>query len=124
MFHPAYPDSRWNFVDKGSGMVLYRIGCTRIQRHVLIRGDACPDDPDFQVYFEQRNKRSSHIEDYPKAAQRIIRLQKSNCLHCGQSLFNGEEVHIHHKTQRSQGGSNHDSNLMALHMVCHLQLHR
>jgi RNA-directed DNA polymerase len=124
MFHPAYSGSRWNFVDKGSGMVLYRIGCTRIQRHVLIRGDACPDDPDFQVYFEQRNKRSSHIEDYPKAAQRIIRLQKSNCLHCGQSLFNGEDVHIHHKTQRSQGGSNHASNLMALHMVCHLQLHR
>jgi RNA-directed DNA polymerase len=124
MFHPAYPESRWNFVDKGSGMVLYRIGCTRIQRHVLIRGNACPDDPDFQAYFEQRNKRSSQIEDYPKAAQRIIRLQHSKCLHCGQSLFNGEEVHIHHKTQRSQGGSNHASNLMALHMVCHLQLHR
>ena len=123
MEHPAYPGSHWSFVDQGSGMVLYRIEFTRIQRHVLIRGDACPDDPSYQGYFEQRNRRSSKIEDYSKAAQRIIRLQHSRCLHCGQSLFNGEEVHIHHKTQRSQGGSNHASNLIALHMVCHLQLH-
>ncbi|NJN29873.1 MAG: group II intron reverse transcriptase/maturase [Synechococcales cyanobacterium RM1_1_8] len=124
MEHPAYPGSRWNFVDKGSGMVLYRIGCTRIQRHVLIRGNACPDDPEYQAYFEQRNRRSGQVETYPKAAQRIIRLQGARCSHCGQSLFNGEEVHIHHKTLRSQGGTNHASNLMALHMVCHLQLHR
>jgi RNA-directed DNA polymerase len=124
MEHPAYPGSRWSFVDKGSGMVLYRIGCTRIQRHLLIRGDACPDDPACQAYFEQRNRRSGQIETYPKAAQRIIRLQSARCPHCGQSLFNGEEVHIHHKTLRSQGGTNHSSNLMALHMVCHLQLHR
>ncbi|WP_363079242.1 HNH endonuclease [Leptolyngbya sp. 'hensonii'] len=25
---------------------------------------------------------------------------------------------------RRQGGTNHASNLMAVHMVCHLQLHR
>ncbi|OLP15757.1 hypothetical protein BST81_24355, partial [Leptolyngbya sp. 'hensonii'] len=38
--------------------------------------------------------------------------------------FNQEEVHIHHQVPRRQGGTNHASNLMAVHMVCHLQLHR
>ncbi|OLP19806.1 hypothetical protein BST81_03490, partial [Leptolyngbya sp. 'hensonii'] len=29
-----------------------------------------------------------------------------------------------HQVPRRQGGTNHASNLMAVHMVCHLQLHR
>ncbi|MEM9008519.1 MAG: group II intron reverse transcriptase/maturase [Cyanobacteria bacterium P01_F01_bin.86] len=122
--HPAYPGSQWSFVDKDTGMVLYRIGCTRIQRHVLIRGDASPDNPDCKDYFEQRNRQSKHVEDYPKAAQRIIRKQQAKCLHCGQSLFNGEAIHIHHKVPRCQGGTNYSSNLMAVHFICHQQLHR
>jgi len=105
-------------------MVLYRMGCTRIQRHVLIQGKACLDDPDYRDYFEQRRRQSQQIENFPKAAQRVIRRQQAQCPHCGQSLFNGEEVHIHHKIPRTEGGSNLVSNLVALHMVCHLQLHR
>ncbi|MEO1149225.1 MAG: HNH endonuclease signature motif containing protein [Cyanobacteria bacterium J06638_22] len=105
-------------------MVLYRIGYTRIQRHVLIQGDASPDNPDLKDYFEQRNRRSTQIGEYPKAAQRVILQQQANCPNCGQSLFNGEAIHIHHKIPRSQGGTNHASNLMAVHLVCHHQLHR
>ncbi|NEZ54173.1 hypothetical protein DXZ20_00315 [Leptolyngbyaceae cyanobacterium CCMR0081] len=122
--HPAYPGSQWSFVDKDTGMVLYRIGYTRIQRHVLIQGDASPDNPDLKDYFEQRNRRSTQIGEYPKAAQRVILQQQANCPNCGQSLFNGEAIHIHHKIPRSQGGTNHASNLMAVHLVCHHQLHR
>lgn len=122
--HPAYPGSQWSFVDKDTGMVLYRIGYTRIQRHVLIQGEASPDNPDFKDYFEQRNQRSKHVENYPKAAQRVIRKQQAKCPNCGQSLFNGESIHIHHKTPRCQGGTNHSSNLVAVHLVCHSQLHR
>jgi RNA-directed DNA polymerase len=123
--HPAYPDgSPWWFVDKDTGMVMHRIGYTRIQRHTLIQDHACPDDPVYQAYFERRNRRSSQIGDYAKAAQQIILYQKAKCPNCGQSIFNGEEVHIHHKVPRSQGGTNQVSNLVAVHMVCHLQLHR
>nr|WP_277878995.1 HNH endonuclease signature motif containing protein [Leptolyngbya sp. FACHB-711] len=105
-------------------MVLYRIGYTRIQRHILIQGDASPDNPDFRNYFEQRAKRSEQSGDYPKAVQRVIQHQQARCPNCGQSLFNGEEIQIHHKVPRQQGGTNHTSNLMAVHLVCHLQLHR
>ncbi len=122
--HPAYPGSQWSFVDKDTGMVLYRIGYTRIQRHILIQGDASPDNPDFRNYFEQRAKRSEQSGDYPKAVQRVIQHQQARCPNCGQSLFNGEEIQIHHKVPRQQGGTNHTSNLMAVHLVCHLQLHR
>jgi RNA-directed DNA polymerase len=111
-------------VAKDTGMVMHRIGYTRIQRHTLIQDNACPDDPVYQAYFERRNRRSSQIGDYAKAAQQIILYQKAKCPNGGQSIFNGEEVHIHHKVPRSQGGTNQVSNLVAVHMVCHLQLHR
>lgn len=122
--HPAYPGSQWNFVDKDTGMVLYRIGYTQIQRHVLIQGDASPDNPEFQDYFEQRAKQSERIGEHPKAVQRVIRHQQAKCPNCGQSLFNGEDIHIHHKVPRHQAGTNHTSNLVAVHLVCHAQLHR
>lgn len=122
--HPVYPGSQWNFVDKDTGMVLYRIGYTRIQRHVLIRGDASPDNPELRGYFEERNQRSRQIGDYPKAAQRVIQVQQAKCPNCGQSLFNGEEIQIHHKVPKGQGGTNHSANLVAVHLVCHSQLHR
>lgn len=122
--HPAYPGSHWCFVDPDSGMVLYRISCTRIQRHVLIKGDASPDNPALRDYFTHRNQRSRQIGEYPKAVQQVIQLQQAICPNCGQSLFNQEEVHIHHKVPRRQGGTNHAANLVAVHLVCHLQLHR
>jgi RNA-directed DNA polymerase len=122
--HPAYPGSQWSFVDKDTGMVLYRIGYTRIQRHIPIQGSASPDNPDFKDYFEQRNRRSRQVENHPKAAQRVILKQQAKCPNCGQSLFNGEDIHIHHKTPRCQGGTNHSSNLVAVHSICHSQLHR
>ena len=122
--HPAYPGSQWSFVDKDTGMVLYRIGYTRIQRHVLIQRDASPDNPDFKDYFTKRNQQSRQVEKHPKAAQRIIRKQQAKCPNCGQSLFNGENIHLHHKIPRCQGGTNQSSNLVAVHSVCHSQLHR
>lgn len=122
--HLAYPGSQWSFVDPDTNMVLYRIGYTRFQRHTLIQGKASPDDPDFREYFEERARESRQIEEYPKAVQRIIRQQRSKCSNCGESLFNEEDIHVHHKIPRKQGGTNHSSNLVAVHLVCHAQLHR
>jgi Reverse transcriptase (RNA-dependent DNA polymerase)/HNH endonuclease/Group II intron, maturase-specific domain len=122
--HPAYPGSQWSFVDKDTGMVLYRIGYTRIQRHTLIQADASPDNPELQDYFEQRVKQSKQTAEYPKAVQRVILHQQAKCPNCGQSLFNGEDIHIHHKLPRHRGGTNHTSNLLAVHLVCHAQFHR
>jgi RNA-directed DNA polymerase len=68
-------------------MVLYRIGYTRIQRHTLIKQGASPDDPELKDYFEQHNKQSRQIDEYPKAVQRVIRHQPARCPNCGQSLF-------------------------------------
>ncbi|WP_442786412.1 HNH endonuclease [Leptothoe sp. PORK10 BA2] len=36
----------------------------------------------------------------------------------------GEDIHIHHTVPHSQGGSNHSSNSVAVHLVCYSQLHR
>lgn len=121
--HPAYPSSKWCFVDAETGMVLYRIGYTRIQRHVLIAKDASPDNPDLKAYFEQRREARTQQQDYPVTMQRALQRQKGICPRCRQSLFNGEDLHLHHKTPRHQGGSHHSSNLAAVHLMCHLQIH-
>lgn len=122
--HPAYPGSQWSFVDKNTGMVLYRIGYTRIQRHSLIQADASPDNPELRDYFEHRANQSRQIGEYPKAVQRVILHQQAKCPNCGQSLFIGEDIHVHHKVPRQKGGTNHTANLVAVHLVCHAQLHR
>ncbi|MUL38698.1 hypothetical protein BWI75_20825 [Gloeocapsopsis sp. AAB1 = 1H9] len=62
--------------------------------------------------------------EYPQAVQRVIQHQQAPCPNCGQSLFNGEDIHIHHKVPRQQGKTNHTAHLIALHLVCHAQLHR
>ena len=42
---------------------------------------------------------------------------------CGEHLFNGEELHTHHKIRVVDGGTNREDNLIHLHKTCHHHLH-
>src|SRR5438034_10649086 len=42
---------------------------------------------------------------------------------CGDSLFNEEELQVHHLLARSQGGKNSYSNLALIHLLCHQHIH-
>ncbi|MEL6165918.1 MAG: HNH endonuclease signature motif containing protein, partial [Cyanobacteria bacterium J06628_3] len=45
------------------------------------------------------------------------------CPVCGESLLNDEELHLHHKKPKSQGGRDNYGNLQLVHLYCHQQIH-
>lgn len=112
---------KWVFGDKHSGQYLLKYSWFNIQRHVMLKGDSSPDNPDLKKYWEERYRRKS--ENFSPSIQKIAHKQKGICPVCGQSLFNDEEIHVHHIIPKKKGGKNKYSNLQALHLYCHQQVH-
>jgi hypothetical protein len=60
--------------------------------------------------------------------EKICKRQKFICPACGQSLCNGEKVEVHHlpslKDLRLRATPNAQVKLVALHKLCHSQVHR
>jgi len=88
---------------------------------VLIRGTASHDDPRLRDYWQTRA--AAKAKDLTPSSQKIAQNQGYVCLVCGDSLFNGEEVHVHHKVPRARGGKDTYSNLRLVHLYCHHHLH-
>jgi 5-methylcytosine-specific restriction endonuclease McrA len=42
---------------------------------------------------------------------------------CGDTLFNDEELQIHHRIPRAHGGTDAYANLELVHDYCHQQIH-
>lgn len=111
----------WVFGDKQTGQYLLKFSWHNIKRHTLVKGDASPDNPELQEYWDLRRKRKSQtlIPSYQKLAQK----QGYKCPVCGESLFNDEPLQKHHKTPRSKGGNDSYANLELMHYYCHQQVH-
>ncbi|MGM3309604.1 HNH endonuclease [Anabaena sp. WFMT] len=58
-----------------------------------------------------------------KIALQIAQRQQYVCPVCGESLLNDEELHLHHKKPKSQGGGDNYGNLQLVHLYCHQQIH-
>jgi RNA-directed DNA polymerase len=114
-------NDNWVFGDKQTGQYLLKFSWFNIRRHTIVKGDASPDDPNLQEYWDlRRNRKSlSLIPSYQKLAQR----QGYLCPVCGESLFNDEPLQKHHKTPRSKGGKDSYANLELMHYYCHQQTH-
>jgi RNA-directed DNA polymerase len=111
----------WVFGNKQSGAYLLKFSWSRIERHILVRGTASPDDPCLREYW--RKRAAAKAAAHPPSVQKLARNQEFLCPVCHDSLFNGEEVHKHHVRPRSQGGKDSYSNLRLVHLPCHQQLH-
>jgi RNA-directed DNA polymerase len=109
------------FGDKQSGYYLRKFGWFRIERHIMVKGKASPDDPSLRTYWQAREARKAH-KLRPKHAV-IAERQKHVCPLCGESLFNDEEIQEHHKKPRSQGGTDRLANLTLVHLYCQQQIH-
>jgi len=120
ILHPKRKD-QWVFGDKHSGGYLLKLSWTPIRRHVLVKGAASPDDPTLQCYWASRQKRK--VQGLPPRQQRLAHAQKGRCSHCGTSLFNGEELQVHHLKGRENPGSEEPQNLRLVHLYCHQQIH-
>jgi RNA-directed DNA polymerase len=107
-----------------SDKVLVRLTMFKIVRHTKIKSDANPFDPAWEVYFEEREKRS--IMQTKHGKRRLFWLwqkQKGRCTRCNHGITRKTGWHIHHTVFRCRGGSNKTSNLELLHPICHRQLH-
>ncbi len=97
---------------------------TKIQRHVKIRGDANPFDPQHETYFEDRlgwkMKRSM------TGQVKWLKLwwsQDKECPMCKEKITEETGWATHHIHERGDGGSDNSSNLVLLHPNCHRRLH-
>jgi RNA-directed DNA polymerase len=100
-FHPRRND-RWMFGDKNSGSCLLKLSWFPVERHVLVKGAASPDDPELKEYWRKRAQRKA--SNLKPRRRRLAEAQKGKCVQCGATLFNGEELQEHHIISRSEGG--------------------
>lgn len=111
----------WVFGDKQTGYHLLRFVWFNIERHTLVRGTASKDDPNLKEYWVKREKAKAN--ELKPSYQKVAKNQGYNCPVCGQSLFNDEELHLHHVKPRSEGGKDNYANLQLVHLYCHQQIH-
>jgi RNA-directed DNA polymerase len=119
-FNPKRQDA-WVFGDRRTGHCLPKLSWVTIERHILVKGTASPDDPQLRDYWQRRMQ--TKTRSLPLSERRIAQQQNCVCPRCKETLFNGEELHVHHRIPRSQGGTNHYDNLVLLHLFCHQQEH-
>jgi RNA-directed DNA polymerase len=119
-FHLDRTDA-WVFGDKQTGAHLLKFSWFPIERHTLVKGKSSPDDPGLKDYWEQRQ--AAKAKDLMFSKQKLAKRQKGRCPECGESLFNEEELQVHHLLARSKGGKNSYSNLALVHLLCHQQIH-
>ncbi|OUL34467.1 group II intron reverse transcriptase/maturase [Nostoc sp. T09] len=116
-------DRNDNFVfgNKLSGFHLLKFSWFKITRHCLVKGTSSPDDPTLKEYWLSREKDKS--KNLTKSLEKLALKQDNRCPLCGDSLFNGETLHRHHKIPRHQGGQDTYANLQLVHYYCHQQIH-
>lgn len=86
-----------------------------------MKGTASPDDPRLADYWTKRQ--AANTRDLTFSKQKLAKKQKGRCPECGESLFNDEEVQVHHLLARSLGGKDRYDNLALVHLLCHQQIH-
>jgi RNA-directed DNA polymerase len=111
----------WVFGSTKNGRYMLKYAWIPIQRHVLVRGIASPDDPTLQAYWQKRSQAGA--KDLSPSRRGISARQDHVCSVCGDTLFNGEELHAHHILPRRQGGLDRYPNLVLYHRYCHQQVH-
>ena len=95
-----------------------------ITRHVKIRGEANPYDPEWESYFEKRL--NVPMEATLKGKRWLLTLwkeQRGLCPICNQKITKISGWHSHHILWRSKGGSDRAKNRVLLHPTCHQQVH-
>ena len=111
----------WVFGNKDTGAYLLKFKWFTIERHVIVRGTASPDDPSLRAYWLARQR--ARAKALPPSVQQLAERQRGVCLLCGESLFNGEALQRHHRIPKRDGGADTYDNLTLLHYYCHQHVH-
>ena len=113
--------SPWVFGDAiGSRAPLLQFSWTPIERHVIVKGRNSPDDPSLDWYWVNRNGRRH--ADLGRRQRALAKRQNGVCSRCGESVHNGEYLHIHRPVSKRLGGKDDLDNMQLLHLYCHQQV--
>jgi RNA-directed DNA polymerase len=103
---------------------LFRTATVPIRRHIKIKGDANPYDPQWEPYFETRwGVRMSRDLKGRRDLLRLWKEQEGLCPVCCQRITKLTGWHSHHIVWRTHGGSDRAENRVLLHPNCHAQVH-
>jgi len=69
-------------------------------------------------YFLKRRENTV----FAKFRATVYKKYRNICPSCGESLFNGERVELHHINPKKKGGSYKLDNIQPLHQICHQQI--
>lgn len=115
-------NDHWVFGSKRTEVYLLKFRWFNIERHILVKGTASPDDPGLKEYW--RKRQSAKAGSLRPRQQKLARTQNNICPLCRNWLHNDEELHEHHVKPRSQGGGDEMGNLQLVHLYCHQQVHK
>ena len=125
-YFKSVKDRNWVFSGETTDnreLQLVRAADVAIKRHIKIRGDANPYDPEDECYFDQRLRMKWLMGEKGVGKLRRLWLQQAGiCPLCQQKLTNKAECELHHIVRRVDGGSDNLANLVLLHPNCHQQV--
>jgi RNA-directed DNA polymerase len=114
---------RWVIGDSASGKYLPKFSWTKIERHVLVKQDASPDDAQLADYWRGRRQQTTKTSLHPKYHW-LARQQWFCCPVCGALLANGEPLERHHIILNENDPARDDPrNMRLMHRNCHQQIH-
>ena len=120
-YFPHQRGESWRFTDPTSGKQLIRVQeVVKPQRHIKIKGDANPFDPQWEAYFQHRDRQLALRTTSAFRAQ-LLNQQKGLCPNCRQVIQSEENLELHHRDGHHQ--NNRRANLVLLHPNCHRQVH-
>jgi RNA-directed DNA polymerase len=96
-----------------------------IERHVKIRSEANPYDPEWETYFEKRlDVKMVHNLKGKRTLLHLWKHQGGLCPLCSRKITKLTGWHSHHIEWKSHGGRDQAGNRVLLHPECHERLHR
>ena len=103
---------------------LFSAADVKIKRHIKIKGEANPYDPEWEPYFERRL--GLKMANDLKGRQQLLYLwreQNGLCSICQQKITKLTGWHSHHIVRRVDGGGDGLNNRVLLHPECHSKVH-
>jgi RNA-directed DNA polymerase len=127
----SHPGLRWEFAGKDTNrwdemvrITLTHLADTKIVRHVKVKGDYNPFDPQWLAYGERLQVERMSKDIWDTQRRKLWDSQKGECAHCQQLIdLDAEGGDDHHIIPKQLGGSNALSNRVLLHPICHRRIH-
>jgi RNA-directed DNA polymerase len=108
----------------GKNCLLFSAARVPIKRHVKVKGEANPYDPEWERYFERRL--DVKMVDNLKGRRQLLYLWKEQngiCPVCKEKITEITGWENHHRSWRSWGGPDSADNRVLLHPNCHRLVH-